>query len=175
MEQFSQAPVALDTQESISKLSEGVTYVVNGNKSIEAATIPVGSYVRLVNSTITGRSDGIYTVKTAIPVAPATIDNTYFNESAPISGGVANALSDKITYKSWVSVTLANGIGSLPESILDGYTGNYQLIPVHAGIIFTIAPNTRQINMAYTQKSASDKSLVLYSGTIDICVIVLRY
>lgn len=79
----------------IAKMSEGMTYVVNGNKSIEIAAIPVGSYVRLVNSTIAGRSDGIYTVKTAIPV-DTIIDSSYFNESAPIAGGVANALNSKI-------------------------------------------------------------------------------
>ena len=77
------------------KVSEAMTYVVNGNKSIENAAIPVGSYVRLANSTIVGRSDGIYTVKTAIPVN-TVIDSSYFNENAPIPGGVANALNSKI-------------------------------------------------------------------------------
>ena len=85
----------IDAQER--KLSDGLCYVVNGNTSIESATIPVGKYVRLVNSTIAGRSDGIYTVKTAIPVAPATIDNTYLNEASPIAGGVANDLNSNIT------------------------------------------------------------------------------
>lgn len=81
--------------EKIDKLSAGMTYVVNGNKSIETSPISVGSYVRLVNSTITGCSDGIYTVKTAIPVDTA-IDGTYFNENAPIPGGVANALNSNM-------------------------------------------------------------------------------
>ena len=77
-------------------LSAAMTYVIRGNKSIESVTIPVGAYVRLVDSTITGRSDGIYTVATAIPV-DTIIDGTYFNESAPIPGGVANALNASLT------------------------------------------------------------------------------
>ena len=85
-----------DSVNAHDKVSEGMTYVVNGNKSIENAAIPVGSLVRLANSTIVGRSDGIYTVKTAIPV-DTVIDSSYFNESAPIAGGIANALNDKIT------------------------------------------------------------------------------
>ena len=76
----------------VGALSSAMTYVVSGNKSIETATIPVGAYVRLVGSTITGRSDGIYTVVTAIPV-DTVIDGTYFNESAPIPGGGLNALN----------------------------------------------------------------------------------
>jgi len=84
-----------DSVDAHDKVSEAMTYVVNGNKSIENAAIPVGSYVRLANSKIVGRSDGIYTVKTAIPVN-TVIDSSYFNESAPIAGGVANALNSKI-------------------------------------------------------------------------------
>lgn len=85
--------------EKIDKLSAGMAYVVNGNKSIETSAIPVGSYVRLMNSAITGRSDGIYTVAIAIPV-DTVIDGTYFNESAPIPGGVANALNSKV--RTWM-------------------------------------------------------------------------
>lgn len=85
-----------DSVNAHDKVSEAMTYVVNGNKSIENAAIPVGSYVRLANSTIVGRSDGIYTVKTAIPVN-TVIDSSYFNENAPIPGGVANALNSKLT------------------------------------------------------------------------------
>ena len=93
------------------KVSEAMTYVVNGNKSIENAAIPVGSYVRLANSTIVGRSDGIYTVKTAIPVN-TVIDSSYFNENAPIPGGVANALNSKLE-----PVLLAQSTSSSEETV----------------------------------------------------------
>jgi hypothetical protein len=83
--------------QNIQKLSDAMTYVVSGNKSVETASIPIGSFVRLVNSSIAGRADGIYTAKKAIPVAPDTIDDTYLNETAPISGGVGNALNSNIT------------------------------------------------------------------------------
>lgn len=82
--------------DDVGALSSAMTYVVSGNKSIETVTIPVGAYVRLVGSTIAGRSDGIYTVATAIPV-DTVIDGTYFNESAPIPGGGLNAINSKPT------------------------------------------------------------------------------
>lgn len=88
--------------DDVGALSAAMTYVVSGNKSIETATIPVGAYVRLVGSTITGRSDGIYTVATAIPVN-TVIDGTYFNESAPIPGGGLNALNASLNWKYAVS------------------------------------------------------------------------
>ena len=105
-----------ENTEAIAKLSEGMTYVVNGDKSIEAATIPVGSYVRLVNSNITGRSDGIYTVKTAIPVAPAVIDGSYFNENAPIPGGVANALNSKLNNAELLATSTTQAAGDIALS-----------------------------------------------------------
>ena len=100
-----------DSVEAHDKVSEAMTYVVNGNKSIENAAIPVGSYVRLANSTIVGRSDGIYTVKTAIPVN-TVIDSSYFNENAPIPGGVANALNSKLE-----PVLLAQSTSSSEETV----------------------------------------------------------
>lgn len=86
------------TNAEVARISDSMTYVVNGNKSIESVTIPVGAYVRLANSEIVGRSDGIYTVKVAIPV-DTVIDSSYFNEAAPIAGGLGNALNDKITWQ----------------------------------------------------------------------------
>jgi hypothetical protein len=70
-----------------------MSYLVNGNVSTEA--IPAGAYFQLVNSLITGRSDGEYTASKAIP-ANTAIDSTYFNESAPITGGGLNALNSNI-------------------------------------------------------------------------------
>lgn len=70
-----------------------MSYLVNGNMSTEA--IPAGAYFQLVNSLITGRSDGEYTASKAIP-ANTAIDSTYFNESAPITGGGLNSLNSKI-------------------------------------------------------------------------------
>ena len=70
-----------------------MSYIVNGNVSTEA--IPSGAYFQLVNSLITGRSDGEYTASKAIP-ANTAIDSTYFNESAPITGGGLNALNSNM-------------------------------------------------------------------------------
>jgi hypothetical protein len=85
-----------DSVDAHDKISDAMTYVVNGNKSIESVSIPVGHYFRLANSSIAGRSDGLYTAKIAIPV-DTVIDATYFNEAAPITGGIAEALNSKIT------------------------------------------------------------------------------
>lgn len=89
-------------ESKIDSLSSAMTYVVSGTKSIESVTIPVGAYVRLVDSTIAGRSDGVYTVATAIPVN-TVIDGTYFKESAPIPGGGLNALNASLNWKSAAS------------------------------------------------------------------------
>lgn len=87
-----------DSVDAHDKISDAMTYVVNGNKSIESVSIPVGHYFRLANSSIAGRSDGLYTAKIAIPV-DTVIDATYFNEAAPITGGIAEALNSKIMSK----------------------------------------------------------------------------
>ena len=88
-----------DAVDEIGRISDAMCYVVNGNKSIESVTIPVGHYFRLANSTVVGRSDGLYTAKIAIPAASAdtAIDASYFYESVPISGGIAEALNNKLT------------------------------------------------------------------------------
>lgn len=93
-----------DSVDAHDKISDAMTYVVNGNKSIESVSIPVGHYFRLANSSIAGRSDGLYTAKIAIPV-DTVIDATYFNEAAPITGGIAEALNSKIATKIYVKGT----------------------------------------------------------------------
>lgn len=82
--------------DEVGQLSDAMSYVVNGNKSIETVTIPVGAYFRLANSEIVGRSDGMYTAKAAIPV-DTVIDSSYFNEASPIPGGLGNALNSNLT------------------------------------------------------------------------------
>ena len=173
MEQFTQAPVALDTQESIDKISEGMTYVVNGNQSIEAATIPVGSYVRLVNSTITGRSDGIYTVKTAIPVAPATIDNTYLQETAPIPGGIANALSSKINtlFTSYTRLDVNSDLTQykmIVAFVVQDNESGIQGLMTYPSILFTLVPSGR-LNVwpiAINSGNPSGYAYAIYSNGI---------
>ena len=95
----------------VGALSCAMTYVVSGNQSIETATIPVGAYVRLVGSTIAGRSDGIYTVAMEIPVN-TVIDGTYFNESVPIpgglAGGLASELNDRTKYLTGIRTKIAD-------------------------------------------------------------------
>ena len=101
-DQMGNVPEGLDLQseidaaaDEIGRISDAMSYVVNGNKSIETVTIPVGAYFRLANSEIVGRSDGMYTAKAAIPV-DTVIDSSYFNEASPIAGGGLNALNSNI-------------------------------------------------------------------------------
>ena len=96
--------------DEIGQISDALCYVVNGNKSIESVTIPVGALFRLANSEIVGRSDGVYTAKIAIPV-DTVIDSTYFNEASPVSGGVGNLLNSNIGTKD-VSFTNASIVSS---------------------------------------------------------------
>lgn len=147
-----------DSVNAHDKVSEAMTYVVNGNKSIENAAIPVGSYVRLANSTIVGRSDGIYTVKTAIPVN-TVIDSSYFNENAPIAGGVANALNSKIgckiTYHS-KSITFTGGTKEYSNYTDLGMTSAYDCL---------IFPNQWKSDSGrsyYAVKNVSNNTIKIY-------------
>lgn len=110
----------------IAKQQKAMSYVVNGNVSTD--TIPAGAYFQLINSTISGRIDGEYTASQAIP-ANTAIDSTYFNESSPISGGVANALNSKLkpggflAYKDYsasnLQITVANGYAKVGNIYTD--------------------------------------------------------
>ena len=85
--------------DEIGRISDAMCFVVNGNKSIESVSIPIGHYVRLANSTIADRADGLYTAKKAIPPVQndTAIDASYLNEASPISGGLAESLNSNIT------------------------------------------------------------------------------
>ena len=71
-----------------------MTYVVDGNKC--ANKVPQGQYFQLINSTIAGRSDGIYTASKAIP-ANYVIDNAYFSQTTPIAEGAINKINGELT------------------------------------------------------------------------------
>lgn len=118
-----------DSVDAHDKISDAMTYVVNGNKSIESVSIPVGHYFRLANSSIAGRSDGLYTAKIAIPV-DTVIDATYFNEAAPITGGVANALNSNIETRfgrtRQLSITIPSGSVSGDASVNFTDANNYR-------------------------------------------------
>lgn len=116
--------------DDVGALSSAMTYVVSGTKSIESVTIPVGAYVRLVDSTIAGRSDGVYTVATAIPVN-TVIDGTYFNESAPIPGGLGGAVQQSLAIKTGTETltTNANGVVALTNI----KPGTHVLIAIYVG------------------------------------------
>ena len=124
--------------QQIGNMREAMTYVVDGNKS--TITIPVGAYFQLVNSQITGRSDGVYTASQAIP-ANTTIDSTYFTQTEPISGGAVNVLNNKLAY-STIDVnnysTFADiyNVLTTPGMIGIGAIGNYSTANLK-----TILPN----------------------------------
>ena len=72
--------------------------IVDGNKAAVSAT--TGQYIILRNSTITGKTDGLYTAAKSIP-ANTAIDGTYLTA---VSGGGLNALNDKIATTSVTTV-----------------------------------------------------------------------
>lgn len=138
-------------------LSAAMSYVVSGNKSIESVTIPVGAYVRLVGSTITGRSDGIYTVASAIPVN-TVIDGTYFNESAPIPGGVANALNAS-TMLLWTNPSPTTAMDTNTQIVLN--SNDYDLYEV---IYRTMASASELASVKSVKGSGAFLSTNIYGG-----------
>ena len=120
-----------------------MTYVVDGNKCANA--VPQGQYFQLINSTIAGRSDGIYTASKVIP-ANEVIDNTYFSQTTPIAEGAINKINDEL-------VTLNSKINNLIErKTLSGTTstgGNvstdynasdYAVVACYGGTAFGAVP-----------------------------------
>lgn len=72
-------------------VENSIAVVVDGDMPSAGAT--AGQYILLKNSTIAGRSDGLYTVASGKTVSQGTaIDGTYLNENAPISCGGLNAI-----------------------------------------------------------------------------------
>ena len=76
----------------IAKLENEIGVVVTGNKTASGVTASVGQYVILKNSSITGKTDGLYTAAKAIP-ANTAIDSTYL---AAVTGGGLNSLDSAI-------------------------------------------------------------------------------
>ena len=67
--------------------AEAVAYIVDGNKA--AVSIAQGKYVTLINSSISGLSDGLYKAAQAI-TANTAIDSTYLTA---VSGGLGEEVS----------------------------------------------------------------------------------
>lgn len=86
----------------MAKNQDALGIIVDGNKAAVSAT--TGQYIILRNSTITGKTDGLYTAAKSIP-ANTAIDGTYLTA---VSGGGLNALNGKITTTS-TTATLASG------------------------------------------------------------------
>lgn len=78
--------------------------VVNGNKA--ALSAAVGQFIILKNSTISGRSDGLYTATKAIP-ANTVIDSTYL--TAVYRGGL-NAVKNAFAWRTrqYSEITIPN-------------------------------------------------------------------
>lgn len=74
----------------LAKNQDALGIIVDGNKAAVSAT--TGQYIILRNSTITGKTDGLYTAAKSIP-ANTAIDGTYLTA---VSGGGLNALNSKM-------------------------------------------------------------------------------
>lgn len=74
----------------MAKNQDALGIIVDGNKAAVSAT--TGQYIILRNSTITGKTDGLYTAAKSIP-ANTAIDGTYLTA---VSGGGLNALNSNI-------------------------------------------------------------------------------
>lgn len=112
------------------KLDQALGIVVDGNTASQA--IAIGDYVNLINSTISGKSDGIY-VATGAVSANGTVTATDISGNA-IGKGISNALNDQIGSigldKTVALVPLANrmnGFRSLDIMLPKKYTGTHSL------------------------------------------------
>jgi len=145
------------------RISSYMAYVVNGNKS--GSSIPLGSYVILRNSTISGRNDYSYTAIKAIP-ANTVIDSSYLSSS--INKGALNDIKDSIENFRWKTVYTGSGTYSNDINVEKSLTsGTYFFLRV---ILFygSIAAGNRamflfpypQVDVAYIP--------VAYGSTYDI-------
>jgi hypothetical protein len=78
--------------EALNGLENEIGVVVTGNKTASGVAASVGQYVILKNSSITGKTDGLYKAAKAISAATA-IDGTYLTA---VSGGGLNSLDSAI-------------------------------------------------------------------------------
>lgn len=114
--------------------------VVNGNKAAIGAA--VGQFIILKNSTISGRSDGLYTAAQAIP-ANTAINSTYLTA---VSGGGLNALKSIIPYLISIGTEtdypLSAAHTEYPMGITLIYTLAITSYPYGAGTVVTIRSAT---------------------------------
>ena len=116
----------------------GMAAIVNGKQSTVA--VSKDQYVLLVNSTITGLTDGAYTAAKAIP-ANTDLDSTYL--TAVSSGGIANALNSKCPD---LKITEHSNSNSLEITLDSGYTY----------IIFAVSGNSTHQGMWIVLAGTSD-------------------
>lgn len=108
--------------------------VVNGNKTASGVTASSGQYVILINSTITGKADGLYTAAKAIP-ANTALDGTYLTA---VSGGGLNDVVDSIPAKSFRPRTTIASNASLNDLLTYGI---HQIPTVDIGNTVTDLPD----------------------------------
>ena len=136
--------------------------IINGNKTATGVTAAVGDYVMLVNSTISGRADGFYTVKTAIP-ANTAIDSTYLNETSPLSKGAFNSLNGKVTDGLLFTNTTITNLDNAPIGWFYAASTVTNVPSAHAYFVITMRGGAhatqfaicRNANAAYIRRCAS--------------------
>lgn len=150
-----------------------MTYVVDGNKC--ANIVPQGQYFQLINSTIAGRSDGVYTASKAIP-ANEVIDNTYFNQTSPIAEGAINKInSELVTLNSKIFPQVDNidSFISLFQSQNDFAVRNVRIV---SGTLSTLLYGNNhsggctgyRVGSEYIIYSAIDSDGLFYTGWVTI-------
>lgn len=73
-----------------------------------------------------------------------------------------------------VPVNINGGTGKLPESVLQGYSGNYLLIAGSANTTACLSKNSLSFQVA-TQKNISDKTATYdFNGTVPINYMIIK-
>ena len=91
------------------KIDQQLGIVVNGNVASKA--IAVGKYVNLINSTITGKPDGIY-VATGAVSSGGTVTAADISGNA-LASGVTNDIADQIAPTAFQQITSQEFTGSI--------------------------------------------------------------
>ena len=101
---------------AITTLQSAIGIIVDGNKAATAAAL--GQFVILKNSTISGRTDGLYTAAKAIP-ANTAINNTYLTA---VSGGGLNKVAADLSALNTDIATRLKRIGTIGGADVGTYT-----------------------------------------------------
>lgn len=99
---------------SLNTVENSIAFIINGKRLQGSTAVSAGQYVLLLNSTISGKTDGLYKAAATIPIN-TDIDGTYLTA---VSGGGLNVLNDALTVEDLTPSITYNTDYVLANSVL---------------------------------------------------------